>query len=90
MIERVMIGSRADVERHIDDIIGRLPGQEHLRERVVRQFADHLIDHVSEQIGSPFESRLNWAKWIDECWPGENDFWDDLDRVCMELNDEQN
>ncbi len=37
MSERVMIGSRADVERHIDDIIGRLPGHEHRRERVVRE-----------------------------------------------------
>ena len=87
---RVMIGSRVDVERHIDDIIGFLPGHEHLREQVVRAMADLLIDYVGEQIDSVFDCQMNWAKWIDECWPGEGDFWDDLDRVCLEVSDEQN
>jgi len=89
MSMRVMIGSRVDVERHIDDIIGRLPGHEHLREQVVRAMADLLIDYVGEQIDSVFDCQMNWAKWIDECWPGEGDFWDDLDRVCLEVSDEQ-
>jgi len=86
---RVLIGSREDVERHIDDIIGRLPGHEHLRERVVREMADHLIDHACRQTWSPFDCTLDWSQWIDECWPGEGDFWHDLDRVCLEVSDEQ-
>jgi hypothetical protein len=50
--------------------------------------ANLLIDHVRRQIDSPFESSMDWSRWIDECWPGENDFWDDLDRVCLEVSDE--
>ena len=82
---RVMIGSRADVEHYIDDVIGTLHGCEELRQQVVREMSDLLIDYVGEQIDSAFECTLNWGKWIAELWPHDDDFFDDVSDVIDSL-----
>ena len=84
---RVMIGSRQDVERYIDDVIGTLHQCEDLREQVVREMSTLLIDYVGEQIDSAFDCRLNWAGWIAELWPHDDDFFADVSDVIDSLRD---
>ena len=83
-----MIGSRQDVEHYIDDVIGTLHQCEDLREQIVREMSDLLIDYVGEQIDSVFDCTLNWNEWIAELWPGDDDFFDDVSDVIDSLRDQ--
>jgi hypothetical protein len=85
MAARMMIGSRADVEQYIDDIIGDLHDDEPLRKPIVAGVADILIEHVNQAIDAPFTQTLNWCEWIDELWESDNSFWNDVADVIAEL-----
>ena len=61
MSERVMIGSRADVERHIDDIIGRLPGVVWVRVLTRAYDAGRSVEHAiadADQAMAAYRQRL--------------------------------
>jgi hypothetical protein len=84
-----MIGSRQDVERYIDDVIGTLHQCEDLREQIVREMADLLIDYVGEQIDDAFDRTLNWNEWIVGLWPHDDDFFADVSDVIDSLRDQE-
>ena len=73
---RVMIGSRGDVAAHIDSLLGDMPGQEHHRNVVIDAMGDLLIDRVSDEIDAPFTVTMDWSRFIEDLWPGDQFFAD--------------
>ena len=71
---RVMIGSRSDVAAHIDSLLGDMPGQEHHRNAVIDEMADLLIDRVRDEIDAPFTVTMDWSRFIEDLWPGNQFF----------------
>ena len=68
---RVMIGSRGDVAAHINSLLGDMPGQEHHRNAVIDEMGDLLIDRVRDEIDAPFTATMDWSRFIEDLWPGD-------------------
>ena len=78
---RVMIGSRGDVAAHIDSLLGDMPGCENHRNAVIDAMADRLIDRVKDEIDAPFTVTMDWSRFIEDLWPGNQFFADVADII---------
>ena len=86
---RVMIESRGDVAAHINSLLGDMPGQEHHRTAVIDEMADLLIDRVKDEIDAPFSVTMDWSRFIEDLWPGDQFFADVADIIdSMESDDD--
>ena len=86
---RVMIGSRGDVAAHIDSLLGNMPGQEHHRNAVIDAMGDLLIDRVSDEIDAPFTVTMDWSRFIEDLWPG-NQFFANVAEIIDSLEADDN
>ena len=86
---QVMIGSRGDVAAHIDSLLGDMLEQEHHRNAVIDAMGDLLIDRVNDEIDAPFTVTMDWSRFIEDLWPGDQFFADVADIIdSLEADDD--